>query len=278
MKTITDINGSFKLHNNVEMPYLGLGTYQADNDDEVVDAVKYALDTGYRHIDTAAVYENEKGVGQGIAESDIKREDIFVTSKVWNSDQGYDSTLKTFDASLNRLGLDYLDLYLIHWPVEGKYKDTWRALEKLYREERIRAIGVSNFLRHHLEDLLKDAETVPMVDQMEFHPYLVQQELIDFCKSKNIQYESWSPFMQGKLFDLDIAADLEKKHNKSAAQIVLRWNLQKGIVCIPKSVHKKRIQSNTEIFDFELSDEDMAYLDGLDRGHRTGADPDNFDL
>lgn len=278
MKKITDINGTFKLHNNVEMPYLGLGTYQADNNDEVVDAVKYALDTGYRHIDTAAAYKNEKGVGKAIAESDVKREDIFVTSKVWNSDQGYDDTLKAFEASLDRLGFDYLDLYLIHWPVAGKFKDTWRALEKLYKEERIRAIGVSNFLQHHLEALLKDAETAPMVDQMEFNPYLLQQDLIDFCKSKNIQYESWSPFMQGKLFDLDITADLEKKYNKSAAQIVLRWNLQKGVVAIPKSVHKKRIQSNMDIFDFELSQEDMDYLDGLDRGKRSGADPDNFDF
>lgn len=278
MKKITNITGTFKLHNTVEMPYLGLGTYKADNDSEVIDAVKYALNTGYQHIDTASVYKNEKGVGQGIAQSDVSREDVFVTSKVWNSDQGYDSTLKAFEASLDRLGLEYLDLYLIHWPVSKKYRDTWRALEKLYKEERIRAIGVSNFMKHHLEDLLKDAETVPMVNQMEFHPYLVQQELIDFCKSKNIQYESWSPFMQGKLFDLDIMDDLEKKYNKSAAQIVLRWNLQKGVVCIPKSVHKKRIQSNSEIFDFELSDKDVAYLDGLDRGERTGPDPDNFDF
>lgn len=278
MKKITDIKGTFKLHNNVEMPYLGLGTYQADNDDEVVEAVKYALETGYRHIDTAAVYENEKGVGKAIAESPVEREDIFITSKVWNSDQGYDSTLKAFDASLERLGVDYLDLYLIHWPVVGKYKDTWRALEKLYKEERIRAVGVSNFLQHHLEDLMKDAETVPMVNQMEFHPYLVQQDLIDFCTSKNIQYESWSPFMQGELFELDLTSELEKKHNKSVAQIVLRWNFQKGVVCIPKSVHKKRIKSNSEIFDFELSKEDMDYLDGLDRNHRTGADPDSFDF
>jgi len=278
MKNITDINGTFKLHNGVEMPYLGLGTYQADNDGEVVEAVLHALETGYRHIDTAAVYHNEKGVGKAISQSKVARDDIFVTSKVWNSDQGYESSLKAFDASMDRLGLDYLDLYLIHWPVEGKYKDTWRALEKLYKDKRVRAIGVSNFLQHHLEDVLKVAQTAPMVNQMEFHPYLVQQELIDFCDTQNIQYESWSPFMQGELFDLDITSDLEEKYGKSSAQIILRWNLQKGVVAIPKSVHKNRIEQNADIFDFELSKEDMLYLNGLDRHHRTGADPDNFDL
>jgi diketogulonate reductase-like aldo/keto reductase len=278
MKKITDIGGTFKLHNNVEMPYLGLGTYQADNDDKVVDAVKYALDIGYRHIDTAAAYQNEKGVGKGIVESPVNREDVFVTSKVWNSDQGYDSTIRAFEASVDRLGFDYLDLYLIHWPVAGKYKDTWRALEKLYKEKRIRAIGVSNFMRHHLEDLLEDAEVVPAVNQMEFHPYLVQQELIDFCDLKGIQYESWSPFLQGELFDLEITKGIEEKYDKTAAQVILRWNLQKGVIAIPKSVHEKRIQQNADIFDFELTEGEIDYLDNLDQGKRTGPDPDNFDF
>lgn len=278
MKKITDIKGTFTLHNNVEMPYLGLGTYQADNDQEVVDAVSYALDQGYRHIDTAAVYGNEEGVGKGIMESNVHRTDVFLVSKVWNSDQGYEATLKAFGASLKRLGQDYLDLYLIHWPVAGKYKDTWRALEKLYREKRIKAIGVSNFMQHHLEDLLTTAEIVPMVNQMEFHPYVVQQDLVDFCTSKSIQYEAWSPFMQGKVFNLDICQELSKKYNKSVAQVILRWNLQKGVVTIPKSVKKERIQSNADIFDFEISTEDVAYLDSLDRGERIGPDPDNFDF
>jgi diketogulonate reductase-like aldo/keto reductase len=260
------------------MPYLGLGTYQADNDDKVVDAVKYALDIGYRHIDTAAAYQNEKGVGKGIVESPVNREDVFVTSKVWNSDQGYDSTIRAFEASVDRLGFDYLDLYLIHWPVAGKYKDTWRALEKLYKEKRIRAIGVSNFMRHHLEDLLEDAEVVPAVNQMEFHPYLVQQELIDFCDLKGIQYESWSPFLQGELFDLEITKGIEEKYDKTAAQVILRWNLQKGVIAIPKSVHEKRIQQNADIFDFELTEGEIDYLDNLDQGKRTGPDPDNFDF
>lgn len=277
-KTITDISGTFKLHNGVEMPYLGLGTYQSDNDQEVVDAVKSALNVGYRHIDTAAAYNNEEGVGQGIRESGVPRKYIFVTSKVWNTDQGYASTLEAFEKSLERLGTDYLDLYLVHWPVAGKYIDTWKALETLYHQKKVRAIGVSNFLRHHLEVVLKDTEIVPMVNQMEFHPHVVQQDLIDFCVDNAIQYESWSPFMQGKLFDLDSCDGLAAKYGKSVAQIILRWNLQKGVVAIPKSAHTDRIKSNAAIFDFELSAADIAFLDGLENGERTGADPDNFDF
>lgn len=280
MKKITDLQGSFRLNNGVEMPYFGLGTYLADNDQEVIDAVKNALNAGYRHIDTAAAYKNEEGVGKGIRESNVAREEVFLVSKLWNADQGYESTLKAFEESLERLGVDYLDLYLIHWPVAGKYKDTWRAMEKLYREKKIRAIGVSNFLQHHLEDLLETAEVVPMVNQMEFHPYLVQQDLIDFCNFKGIQYESWSPFMHGKLFDgkSEVFSELTNKYNKSIAQIVLRYNLQKGIVVIPKTVHENRIKSNADIFDFELSEADISYLDSLDKGERTGPDPDNFDF
>jgi diketogulonate reductase-like aldo/keto reductase len=278
MKKITDLQGAFELHNGVKMPYFGLGTYQSDNDQEVVDAVRFALDFGYRHIDTAAVYGNEEGVGKGIVESSVAREDVFVVSKVWNSDQGYEGTLTAFEASLERLNLDYLDLYLIHWPVKEKFKDTWSALEKLYGEKRIRAIGVSNFMQHHLEDLLQDAKIVPMVNQMEFHPYVVQQDLVDFCTLKGIQYEGWSPFMQGKLFNLDICEQLSQKYDKSPSQIILRWNLQKGVVTIPKSSKKDRIASNADIFDFELEVDDVAQLDRLDRGERIGPDPDNFDF
>lgn len=275
---ITDLQGSFTLHNGVKMPYLGLGTYQSDNDQEVIDAVSYALQLGYRHIDTASIYGNEEGVGKGIKESAVNREEVFVVSKVWNADQGYETTLKAFEASLKRLDLEYLDLYLIHWPVDGKYTDTWRALERLYAEKRIRAIGVSNFMQHHLEDLLTRAEVVPMVNQMEFHPYVVQQDLIDYCSAKGIQYEAWSPFMQGKVFGLDICQELSKKYKKTVAQVILRWNLQKGVVTIPKSVKKERILSNAAIFDFEISKEDIAYLDGLDRGERIGPDPNDFDF
>lgn len=275
---ITDIHGTFTLHNGVKMPYLGLGTYQSDNDQEVVDAVKTALKEGYRHIDTASVYKNEQGVGKGILESKVDRKAIFVTSKVWNSDQGYESTMQAFEETLKRLGLEYLDLYLIHWPVSGLYKETWKALEYLYAQKKIRAIGVSNFLKHHLEDLMKNCDVVPMVNQMEFHPYLVQQDLIDFCTKNTIQYESWSPFMQGEIFDLDSCNELAKKHGKSVAQVILRYNLQKGVVAIPKSVHAKRIKANANIFDFELSQDDIAFLDSLENGKRTGPDPDNFNF
>ncbi|MCE2613664.1 aldo/keto reductase [Flavobacteriaceae bacterium D16] len=278
MKKLTDIQGTFKLHNGVEMPYLGLGVYLSKDGQEVKNAVKWALDAGYRHIDTASIYGNEEGVGSGIRASGIPREEVFLVSKVWNSDQGYDSTLRAFDASLERLGMDYLDLYLIHWPVGGKYKDTWRALESLYAEKRIRAIGVSNFMQHHLEDLLNVAEVVPMVNQMEFHPYLVQQSLMDYCKEKSIQYEAWSPMMQGNIFEDPVFHQLTGKYNKTIAQIVLRYDLQKGVITIPKSSKKERIIANADLFDFELSQADMDYLDGLDKGQRFGPDPDNFDF
>lgn len=278
MKNITDLQGSFELHNGVQMPYLGLGVYQSENGSEVINAVKEALNHGYRHIDTAAFYHNEEGVGAGIRESNVDRKDVFLVSKVWNTDQGYESTLKAFEASLERLGTEYLDLYLIHWPKGELSNETWRALEKLYNEKRVRSIGVSNFLQHHLEDLLTSAEIVPMVNQMEFHPYLVQQDLIDYCNAKSIQYEAWSPLMQGNIFDLDIMKDMASKYNKTIAQIVLRWDLQKGVVTIPKSSKKERIISNSELFDFELSEEDMKLLDSLDRGKRFGPDPNNFDF
>ena len=278
METITDIKGTITLHNGVEMPYFGLGVYLSKDGNEVINAVKWAIQSGYRHIDTAAIYNNEEGVGEGIRASGIPREDIFLVSKVWNSEQGYDSTIKAFETSLKKLNTEYLDLYLIHWPVKGKYKETWRALEELYKQKRIRAIGVSNFLQHHLKDLLTDVSIVPMVNQMEFHPYLVQQDLLDFCKTNKIQYEAWSPLMQGKIFDIDVFKEMAGKYKKTIAQLVLRWDLQKGVVTIPKSSKKQRIIDNAAIFDFSISKEDMAVLDGLDRGKRFGPDPDTFDF
>lgn len=275
---ITDLTGTVTLNNGVSMPYFGLGVFKVNDGKEVINSIHYALDAGYRHVDTAALYGNEKGVGQAIREHSIAREEIFVTSKVWNSDQGYENTLKAFNASMKRLGFGYLDLYLVHWPVVGKYRETWRALEKLYHDGRVRAIGISNFLKHHIEDLLETAEIIPMVNQMEFHPRLVQQDLIDYCASKNIQYEAWSPFRMGEIFKVKELDDLAKRYNKTVAQLILRWDLQKGVVTIPKSVRKERISANANIFDFEINAEDMALIDSLDRHERIGADPDNFDF
>jgi len=275
---ITDIKGKVALHNGVEMPYFGLGVWQSKDGDEVINAVNYALDAGYVHIDTAAIYKNEEGVGQGIARSDFSREDIFITSKVWNSDQREGNCIQACEDSLRRLGTDYLDLYLIHWPVTDKYKDTWKDMESLYASGKVKAIGVSNFLQHHLEDLLESAEVVPMVNQMEFHPRLVQQDLVNFCVNHKIQYEAWSPLMQGKIFEMPEMKDLAEKYGKSIAQIVLRWDLQKGVVTIPKSVNKSRIQANADLFDFELSSEDVAKIDQLDQSQRVGPDPDNFNF
>jgi diketogulonate reductase-like aldo/keto reductase len=275
---ITDIKGTIKLANGVEMPYLGLGVYLAKEGSEVINACKFAIEAGYRHIDTASLYENEKGVGIAIKESPVPRKEIFITSKVWNSQQGYDSTLRAFDDSAKKLGTDYLDLYLIHWPVRGKYKDTWRALEKLYNDGRVRAIGVSNFLKHQLEDLLTAVEIKPMVNQVEFHPYAVQQELIDFCHGHNIRFEAWSPLMQGNIFEIKPLKELAAKYNKTVAQIVLRWDLQKGVITIPKSVRKEIIISNAQLFDFELSDKDIKEIDSLNKNQRVGAHPDHFDF
>ncbi|MEO0573544.1 MAG: aldo/keto reductase [Bacteroidota bacterium] len=278
MNKITDLQGAFTLHNGVEMPYFGLGVYLSKDGQEVIDAVKWAIEAGYRHIDTASVYKNEDGVGEGVKQGGIPREDLFIVSKVWNSDQGYDATLKAFDASLQRLDMDYLDLYLVHWPVSGKYKETWKALEKIYMEGRVKAIGVSNFMQHHLEDVLNDASVVPMVNQMEFHPFLVQQDLMDFCDRNTIQYEAWSPMMQGRIFDMQEFKNLSRKYGKTAAQIVLRWDLQKGVITIPKSAKKERIFANADIFDFQLSTKDVLLLDAMHRGQRFGPDPDNFDF
>lgn len=264
------------------MPWFGLGVFKVEEGPELVNAVKTAIKHGYRSIDTAAIYENEEGVGQGIREglkeAGISRKDLFVTSKVWNDDLGYESTIAAFETSLKKLGLDYLDLYLIHWPVEGKYKDAWRALETLYKEGRVKAIGVSNFQIHHLEDLMKDAEIKPMVNQVECHPRLTQKELKSFFQEQGIQLEAWSPLMQGQLLDNPDLLEIANKYNKSIAQVILRWDLQNGIVTIPKSTKEQRIVENASVFDFELTEDDMKRIDNLNENHRVGPDPDNFDF
>ncbi len=263
------------LSNGVGIPWLGFGTFKIPEGEEVINSVKTALEVGYRHIDTAAVYRNETGVGKAIKESGVPREEIFVTSKVWNTDQGYDSTLKAFEESLKRLDTDYLDLYLIHWP-KPLSRETWKALERLYRERRVRAIGVSNFKIHHLEEILKDCEVKPMINQVEFHPQLTQPELREFCKKHGILLEAWAPLMQGKIFDIPLMVELGRKYNRPISQIVLRWDLQMGVVTIPKSVHPDRIRENAGIFDFEIAPEDMERIEELDTGIRIGPDPDHI--
>jgi len=280
MKSLKD---TYKLRNRVDIPCVGFGTFLTPDGETAVQSVKEALNAGYRHIDTAAVYKNEKSVGKGIIESGLDRKKIFVTSKLWNSEQGYDTTLRAFEKSLSDLQLDYLDLYLIHWPIAKGHdndwqqmnRETWRAMEKLYEDGRIRAIGVSNFTPKHLNSLMEKALIMPMVNQIEIHPGLNQEDTVDFCKEHKILVEAWGPFSQGKLFKSQILDDLVKKYNKTIAQICLRWHLQRGILPLPKSVTPERIIENTKIFDFELSEEDMDYISHISP-MRTGPDPDTF--
>ncbi|MDQ1143642.1 diketogulonate reductase-like aldo/keto reductase [Bacillus sp. SORGH_AS 510] len=275
---VKSLQDTTTLSNGVKMPWFGLGVFKVEEGSEVVESVKAALRNGYRSIDTAAIYQNEEGVGQAIRESGIAREELFVTSKVWNADLGYESTIAAYETSLKKLGLEYLDLYLIHWPVAGKYKEAWRALETLYKEGRVKAIGVSNFHVHHLEDVMKDAEIKPMVNQVEYHPRLAQKELRAFCQEQGIQLEAWSPLMQGQLLDNEVLQTIAEKHNKSVAQVILRWDLQNGVVTIPKSIKEHRIIENSQVFDFELTSEDMGAIDSLNEDRRVGPDPDNFDF
>lgn len=279
---VKNVQDTTTLHNGVKMPWFGLGVFKVEEGPELVNAVKTAIKQGYRSIDTAAIYENEAGVGQAIKEvideTDITRAELFITSKVWNADLAYESTIAAYETSLRKLGLDYLDLYLIHWPVEGKYQESWRALETIYKEGKVKAIGVSNFQVHHLEKLMKDAEIKPMVNQVEYHPRLTQREVQSFCQKNGIQLGAWSPLMQGQLLDESILQKIASKYEKSIAQIILRWDLQNGVVTIPKSTKEHRIIENAAIFDFELSKEDMSKISDMNQNVRVGPDPDNFDF
>ena len=271
-------NQKVKLYNGVEMPWLGLGVHRAGSGTEVFAAIKCALQAGYRSIDTASYYQNEHSVGNAILESGIPREEIFLTTKVWNSDQGYHSTIKAFETSLGKLQTNYLDLYLIHWPQSELTFETWKAMEELYEKGLIRAIGVCNFLIPHLKRLIENSRIKPMVNQFEFHPELVQPELLQFCKENQIQPEAWRPIMKGRVNELPVLQELATKYQKSPVQIVLRWDIQKGVVTIPKSVTPERIIHNADIFDFELSLEDIAKIDSLDRFTRMGEDPAGFNF
>nr|WP_216626731.1 aldo/keto reductase [Paenibacillus phytohabitans] len=271
-----NLKSTTKLAKGVEMPWFGLGVFKVQEGQEVVDSVKAAIKAGYRSIDTATVYGNEEGVGQAIRESGVARDELFITTKVWNNDQGYDSTLAAFDLSLSKLGLDYVDLYLVHWPIRAKYKDTWRALEKLYADGKVRAIGVSNFQIDHLEDLLTEAKVKPMVNQVELHPLLSQLELREFCRAQGIQIEAWAPLAQGHLLDNEVIAEIAERHNKTLPQVILRWDLQNGIVTIPKSVKEERIIANADIFNFELSEDEISRINALNNNQRFGSHPDRF--
>lgn len=262
------------LRNGLKIPQIGFGVFKVENETEAPAAVEEALRIGYRHIDTAAIYKNEEGVAKGIAASGVAREDIFLTSKVWNDDIRAGRTKEAFQASLDRLKTDYLDLYLLHWPVEG-IVEAWRTLIELYEEGKIKSIGVSNFKEHHLDQLKDAGLMVPMVNQIELHPQLPQQDFVDYLSNKDIQVEAWSPLMQGKFMEIDLFHDLAKKYGKSPAQIVIRWHIQLGRVVLPKSITPSRIQENFNVYDFELSSDDMSAISALATNVRIGTDPDN---
>ncbi|MFE6456455.1 aldo/keto reductase [Streptomyces cinereoruber] len=266
------------LNDGTEIPQLGFGVFQVP-DDETTTAVTHALDAGYRSMDTAAIYGNEAGVGRALAASGIARDELYVTTKLWNADQGYDATLRAFDDSLAKLGLDHVDLYLIHWPAPARdlYVDTWRAIGTLVEDGRVRTAGVSNFKAAHLERLLDSSDLVPAVNQIELHPGLQQRELRELHAVHGIATEAWSPLAQGAVLADPVVAGIAARHGKSPAQVVLRWHLQLGNVVIPKSVTPARIRENLDVFDFDLGAEEMAAMAGLDRGLRTGPDPDVLD-
>lgn len=254
------------LSNGVKIPSIGFGTYKSGDDEETAKIIKNALNLGYKMIDTASFYNNEVGIGNGIKESGIDRKDIFIVTKLWNDDHGYDKTIEAFNKSLNNLQVDYIDLYLIHWPNKLN-AETWRAFEHLYETGKVKAIGVCNFKVEHLEELKKTAKIMPMVNQVEIHPFSTKNNIINYCKDNNIKVVAWSPISRGRVLSNELMIDLSQKYKKSIVQIVLRWHMQKGVIPIPKSSNENRIKENIDIFDFEISSEDMKAIDSLDEGY-----------
>ena len=278
---IHSLTDKVRFNNGVEIPGLGLGVFQIP-DEDTAKVVKNGIINGYRLIDTAQIYGNEVGTGvgikEGLAATNIKREDLFVTSKVWNNHLTYEETITAFEETLKRLELDYLDLYLIHWPGKAAFKESWQALEELYSAGKIKAIGVSNFEIHHLEELLSFAKVTPVVNQVELHPKLAQQALRDFCEKHDIKVQAWSPLMQGKLLTDPVVKDIAEKHQKTPAQVILRWDIQQDILLVVKSVHEQRMKSNADVFNFELDSADMTRLNQLNEALRVGPNPDEFDF
>lgn len=274
----------FILNNGVKIPAIGFGTWQIPDGTAAVEAIHHALEAGYRHIDTAAIYKNEKGIGQAIKESDIDRDQIFVTSKVWNTERGYQKTMAAFQKTLLDLQLDYLDLYLIHWPASANQynnwqelnRDTWMAMEELYGKGKIKAIGVSNFMPHHLEPLLESANVLPAINQIEYHPGLRQVECVDFCVSNNILVEGWAPLGTGRVLDHPTLIEIAHRYDKSVAQLCIRWVWQNGILPLPKSSHPGRIRENIAVDDFEISDTDVAMINQLEEFGGSGQHPDRI--
>jgi diketogulonate reductase-like aldo/keto reductase len=267
------VTQKIRLNTGAEIPVVGLGVYQSARGRETRDAVRIAIERGYRHVDTARIYGNEADVGAAIKESGVPRAEIFVTTKLWNTDQGHDGALRAFDESNKRLGLEYVDLYLIHWPVPGKRLDSWRAMEKLHREGRAKAIGVSNFMVQHLEELLASAEIVPAVNQIELSPFLQQREVDALCKARGIAVEAYSPLTRGLKLRHPAVLAIAETLGRTPAQVLLRWSLERGWITLPKSVHEPRIVENAALFDFALDDAQRAKLDGLEEGLVTGWDP-----
>lgn len=273
------VQPTIKLNDGHTMPQFGLGVWRVDDGDEVVDSVRTAIENGYRMIDTAMVYRNESGVGEGIRQSGVPREELFITTKLWNSDQGAGNVKPALEASLKRLGLDYIDLYLIHWPTPARdlYVETWKEFEQLQRDGLTRSIGVSNFHVDHLERLKSESDVVPAVNQIELHPGFIQKDIRDYCEANGIAVESWSPLGQGgDLLSDPTITGIAEQHDKTAAQVIIKWHLQHGLIVIPKSTNAQRIKQNVDVFDFELSMQDMEAIDQLGDGNRIGPNPDTM--